>query len=238
MLPQKLFRFVKEEVNLFKIPINSLEVKVMKMRLEDIYQLYEMMLEKVEEIDPKELETVDAGVDEEIPKEETFSFPEVEPYPVVERLEEGDVIEIAPSDDGLPYLLLVGEINPKAGEATLFPLSQFIELGTPWDEIVHIEGKPYIAQTDIFITAPTEVEFSRLFKEKTPLRIGKVQKEELQKVKEVYRRERGGVGGMAGGVKKLFKEREAERYSKLQMQILKGMELLDRENKTRKRRKR
>ena len=195
------------------------------MRLEDIYELYLMMLEPFE-IDPKELEEF-----KEPPKEEIkeIPFPQVEPYPVVQELKEGDVIEIAPSDDGLPLLFVVGEINDKAGEATLFPLSQFVELATPWDALVHVEGKPYIAQTDLFVTAPADGKiFSTLFPDKTPLLIGSIKPEELEEVKAVYRREKGGIGGMAGGVKAKFKEKEAERYARLQLQILREMEKLDR----------
>ena len=92
------------------------------MRLEDIYELYLMMLEPFE-IDPKELDEFKEPPREEIKE---IPFPQVEPYPVVQELKEGDVIEIAPSDDGLPLLFVVGEINEKAGEATLFPLSQFV----------------------------------------------------------------------------------------------------------------
>ena len=195
------------------------------MRLEDIYELYLTMLEPLE-IDPKELENFEEPLEGEI---KTLPIPKVEPYPVVEELREGQVIEIAPSDDGLPYLFLVGEINERAGEATLFPLSQFVELATPWDALVHVENKPYIAQTDLFITAPANGKvFSTLFSDKTPLLVGQITPEDLEEVKAVYRREKGGIGGMAGGVKAKFKEKEAERYARLQLQILREMEKLDR----------
>lgn len=196
------------------------------MRLEDIYRLYLMMLEPVE-IDPREVESFEE--EESIKGEEKLiSLPQVEPYPLVENLQEGQVIELAPSNDGLPLLFLVGEINREAGEAVLFPLSEFIELSTPHDVLVKVEGKPYIAQTDLYITVPAEGPvFRTVFADKTPLLVGQITPQELKEVKEVYRGQKGGVGSMAGGVKKLFKEREAQRYAPLQIQVLRELEALN-----------
>ena len=193
------------------------------MRLEDIYRLYLMMLEPVE-IDPREVEEVDETLEGE---EKLITLPQVEPYPLVENLQEGQVIELAPSNDGLPLLFLVGEINREAGEAVLFPLSEFIELSTPHDVLVKVEGKPYIAQTDLYITVPTGVKLSELLKVKTPLLVGQIAPQELEEVKKVYHREKGGVGGMAGGVKAKFKEREAQRYASLQIKFLKALGVFD-----------
>lgn len=194
------------------------------MRLEDIYRLYLVMLEPVE-IEPQEVEGFLQTLEGE---EEATTIPQVEPYPIVESLQEGQVIELVPSNDGLPLLFVVGEINSEAGEAVLIPLSEFIELATPHDVLVKVSGKPYIAQTDLYITVPAEGPvFRTVFADKTPLLVGQLGKEELQEVKDVYSGKKAGVGGMSGGVKQLFKEREAQRYAPLQLQVIRELEALN-----------
>ena len=190
------------------------------MRLEDIYRLYLLMLEPESEELWEENNELQEG-------EEKTYLPSEEPYPIAETFQEGDVIELFPSNDGLPMLFAVGEINPAAGEALLVPLSSFIELATPHDVLVEVEGKPYIAQTDLFITAPSDgALFKSIFPDKSPLKVGKLEPNKLKELKAVLKGEKEGVGSMSGGVKKLFKEREAQRYAPLQLQIIKELEAL------------
>ena len=136
------------------------------------------------------------------------------------KVEEGNLVELFPSPDGLEMVFLVFR-KPKNGLVELLPLSGFWELATPDDVIVKVEGKNYIVQTDLGIDVPEEV-FKEGITGRVFLPAGKLTPEEMEEVKKVHEGKKRGAGRMWGGPKGEFKKLEAKRYFPLFLSTLRG----------------
>ncbi len=124
--------------------------------------------------------------------------------------QEGEVIEIFPSFDGLEIMLFIFKIQ-KNHMVELIPLSRFWELAGPQDALVKVGGEIYIAQTDLSFDLPS-YRFSERFGNRLLLKVGELDKEDVKEVEMVYEGKKRGVGGIYGGIKGEFKKLEAERY--------------------------
>jgi len=119
--------------------------------------------------------------------------------------QEGDVVELLASPDGLEVLLLMFREREEFMEVV--PVSRFWEFATPRDALIHLRGEPHIAQTDLSLDLPLT------FLGRLPLvKIQTLPAEELEKIRKVYEGEEKGAGHMSGGIKKEFKREEAKRY--------------------------
>ena len=119
--------------------------------------------------------------------------------------QEGDVVELLASPDGLEVLLLMFRKREEFMEVV--PVSRFWEFATPRDALIFLEGQPHIAQTDLSLDLPLA------FLSRLPLvKLSALSEKELEKVRRVYRGEERGAGRMSGGVKREFKREEAKRY--------------------------
>ncbi|MEO2153648.1 MAG: hypothetical protein ABGX24_04435 [Aquificota bacterium] len=206
-------------------------------RLEELFELYKLMKEPFEE-----LAIEDFLLETNLEKQEKINLPKDKieenlsrEFEMAEKPQEGDVIEIVPSIDGLPLLFVVWDINPEVGEVRLVPLSEFYQFATPDDVLVKIlppneelkdldpYKKTYIAQPKLFIWFPLSW-FSQILPDRVVLKVGKIPLGKIQEIWEVYKGWRKGAGKIRGGIKKAFKKEEARRYGTLQAMVLKEME--------------
>ncbi len=206
-------------------------------RLEELFELYKLMKEPFEE-----LAFEDIWLETNLEKQEKINLPKEKieenlsrEFEMAEKPQEGDVIEIVPSIDGLPLLFVVWDINPNAGEVRLVPLSEFYQFATPDDVLVKIlppneELKDldlykeiYIAQPKLFIWFPLRW-FSKILPDREILKVGRVSPSKLQEIWEVYSGLRKGAGNIKGGLKKAFKREEARRYGAIQAMVLQELE--------------
>ncbi|WP_457600211.1 hypothetical protein [Hydrogenivirga sp.] len=149
---------------------------------------------------------------------------ELPPPPGVEEFKEpteGDVIELI-SPDGGEMIFLVYEVNEEKGMTQFIPLSRWIEFATPADVLVKLNGKSYIAQTDLSLDLP----LSNPFRGRKAFIIGKLSQGDMEKIGRVIRGEEKGAGRMSGGVKREFKRLEAKRYLPLFLESIEEEERL------------
>ena len=125
------------------------------------------------------------------------------------RVEEGNLVELFPSPDGLDMIFLIS--RKFDGLVELLPLSRFWELATPSDVLVKVEGESYIVQTDLGIDVP-ESFFKEGVAGRVFLPVGKLTPEEMEEVRKVQEGKKKGAGRMWGGTKGEFKKLEAKRY--------------------------
>ncbi len=170
--------------------------------LHEILELYKSALKPEE--DYEEIQGLDI---EAPPLPKDVSPKEVEP---VEEPEEGDVIEIFPSPDGMEMYLLVFRIYVN-GYVELLPLSKFWELATPDDVLVSVNGEHFIVETDLGFEVPLE-NFPKRFGNRRIFKVAQLTPEQMQEVDDVYEGRKRGVGGMWGGVKVEFKTLESKSY--------------------------
>jgi hypothetical protein len=206
-------------------------------RLEELFELYKLMKEPFEE-----LAFEDFWLETNLEKQEKINLPKEKieenlsrEFEMAEKPQEGDVIEIVPSIDGLPLLFVVWDINPEVGEVRLVPLSEFYQFATPDDVLVKIlppneefkdldlYKKTYIAQPKLFIWFPLSW-FSKILPDREILKVGRVSPSKLQEIWEVYSGLRKGAGNIKGGLKKAFKREEARRYGAIQAMVLQELE--------------
>ena len=182
--------------------------------LEEILSLYKEALRKEEHLESE-------AVQIEVPE-----IPDVEAKKIqqLELPEEGDVIEIFPSPDGLEMIFLVFRIY-RNGYVELLPMSRFWELATPEDVLVDFQGETYIVETDLGFEVPKE-DFSRRFDSRKVLLLGKLDPDQMKEVEEVYEGRKKGAGGMWGGPKGEFKKLESRRYFSLFAQMIEEEEKL------------
>lgn len=173
-------------------------------RLEEILAIYKESLKSFEDLN---VEAVDVSVPD-VPKD--VPTKEIE---LVDEPQEGDVIEIFPSPDGLEMVFLVFRIYAN-GYVELLPVSRFIEFATPEDVLVYMGGEPFIVQTDLGFEVPLE-NFSKRFGNRRVLRIARLTPDQMTEVDDVYEGRKKGAGGMYGGPKEEFKEIESRRYFNL-----------------------
>jgi len=133
-------------------------------------------------------------------------------------LEEGDIVQIFPSVDGLEMLFLVWNTSEEENLARLMLLSEFTEFATPKDVIVTLDGQNYIVQTDIFLDVP-KINPEKFLK-RNIFKIGKLPKSELEKIDKVFYGETTGDGKFTTPTKGRFKRSEARRVVKLLSEIL------------------
>ena len=162
--------------------------------LEEILKIYKLSLEKEGEVEVK-----------------------VEQKPL--KVEEGNLVELFPSPDGLEMMFLV--FRKLRGLAELLPLSKFWELGGPYDVLVEVDGTPYIVQTDLGIDLPESI-FGKGIGERVFLPAGQLTSEQMEEVRKVHEGKKRGAGRMWGGPKGEFKKREAKRYFPLFLSTLRG----------------
>ncbi len=121
----------------------------------------------------------------------------------------GDVCEIVPSYDALEQVFLVlREVNRFY---EVVPLSPFYEFATPSDVLIKVNGRPYIAQTDISFGIPVQ-DFSLRFPEARIVKVGEVPQKTLEKIIKVTEGKERGDGKIKGGIKGEFKIMEAKRW--------------------------
>ncbi len=185
--------------------------------LEEILELYREAL-KVEDV--LEYEDVD------IEPPDIDSFKNIEPKEIkeIEVPEEGDIIEVFPSLDGLGMIFLIFRIY-KNGYVELLPMSKFWELATPEDVLIQFEGETYIVQTDLGFEVPEE-DFPKRFGNRKVFLLGKLTPEQMKEVEDVYEGRKKGTGGMWGGPKEEFKTLESRRYFSLFAQMIEEEEKL------------
>ena len=172
--------------------------------LEEILSLYKEALRIEDEVEYEEIHI-------EAPSYEELTG-EVKPKQIkdVEVPEEGDVIEVFPSLDGLEMIFLVFR-KYENGYVELLPMNKFWELGTPEDVLVNFEGERYIVQTDLGIDVPEE-NFSKRFGNRKVFLLGKLTPQQMKEIEDVYEGRKKGIGNMRGGPKGEFKTLESRRY--------------------------
>jgi len=135
---------------------------------------------------------------------------------LLETPQKGKVFELVPSLDAEEMLFLILNVNEDF--TTVIPLSKWIEFATPDDALINLNGKPYIAQTDIALDIPTQG-FNTWFGNRKLYEVGKITEEELKKVKEVYEGKHG-EGRLTFPEKREFKKIEAGRYLPIWLWII------------------
>ena len=185
--------------------------------LEEILELYKESL-KVEEAFESE------DVDINAPKEDIFENIKPKEIKEIEIPEEGDVIEVFPSPDGLEMIFLVFRIY-KNGYVEILPMSRFWELATPEDVLIDFQGETYIVETDLGFEVPEE-DFSRRFGNRNVFLLGKLSPDQMKEIEDVYEGRKRGAGGMWGGPKEKFKTLESRRYFSLFAQMIEEEEKL------------
>ncbi len=185
--------------------------------LEEILELYKqaLKLEDVPEYEDIDIETLDYDV-----------FKNIKPKEIKEIKipEEGDIIEIFPSPDGLEMIFLVFR-KYRNGYVELLPMSKFWELATPEDVLIDFEGETYIVETDLGIDVPEE-NFSKRFGNRKVFLLGKLTPQQIKEIEDVYEGRKKGIGKMWGGPKEEFKTLESRRYFSLFTQMIEEEEKL------------
>jgi len=142
---------------------------------------------------------------------------------LLETPEEGKVFELVPSLDAEEMLFLILNVNEDF--TTVIPLSRWIEFATPDDVLINLNGKPYIAQTDIALDIPTHG-FNTWFGNRKLYEVGKISEEELKRTKNVYKGKHGD-GKFSFPEKREFKKIEAGRYLPIWLWIIQNAKLYD-----------
>ncbi|RUM32382.1 MAG: hypothetical protein DSY32_00095 [Aquifex sp.] len=157
----------------------------------------------------KPVEDEEVEVEEEVNTEDLKEILEhLNEGKLLETPEEGKVFELVPSLDTEEMLFLILNVNEDF--TTVIPLSRWIEFATPDDVLINLNGKPYIAQTDIALDIPTQG-FNTWFGNRKLYEVGKISEEELKKVKEVYEGSKS-EARLTFPEKREFKKIEAGRY--------------------------
>jgi len=189
------------------------------MKLIELYELYKLKKAVPTE---QEINEIFKDLTAEDLKKPVVEFPQNPPLATIPiELKEGDVIEIFPSVDGLEMYFLVWGVFSEENTIRFMLLSEFIEFATPKDVIVDLNGNKYIVQTDIFIDLPSK--FQAILNRKI-FKIGKLSKEDLQKIDKVFFGETKGDGKFTTPTKGLFKREEAERAAKLVAEYIDDLE--------------
>lgn len=184
--------------------------------LRELLELYKLALATGK---PEDFEAESFG---EIPEIELPSAPE---YEELSQPKEGDVIELVPSPDGEEMIFLIYEINENTGAVSIIPMSRWIEFATPVDVLVRFSGGSYIVETDLSLELPLD-RFTQRFGGRRLFKVGKLEAEEMEKIKRVIEGRETGAGRISGGVKREFKKIEARRYLPLFLQSLREEEEL------------
>jgi len=154
----------------------------------------------------------------------------IEAFTTVEVPNEGDVIEIVPSVDGLPLLFIVWDVDYELGEVRLVPLTEFYQFATDKDLLIELQpikglpknedihGKIWMAQPTLYVSVPLD-RFVYWFDNRVVYKVGKVPREVLENLHLIYQGQVKGSGNMSGGIKEKFKREEAQRYAILQSEI-------------------
>ncbi len=185
--------------------------------LEEILELYKQALK---------LEDVPEYEDINIKAPDYDIFKNIKPKEIkeIEIPEEGDIVEVFPSPDGLEMIFLVFR-KYKNGYVELLPVSKFWELATPEDVLIWFEGETYIVQTDLGFEVPEE-DFAKRFGNRKVFLLGKLDPDQMKEIEEVYEGRKRGAGGMWGGPKEEFKTLESRRYFSLFAQMIEEEEKL------------
>ncbi len=182
--------------------------------LRKLLELYKDSLQIEEEREEKVEIAEDTKIDIPTYKRKEESY--------LENPEEGIVFELVPSMDSQEMLFLILEV--KEDFTIIIPLTRWWEFATLHDVIIHVKGKPYMAQTDLAINVPTQG-FAQWFEERL-YEIAKLPKQILKRIKTVYEGKKKGDGTLVFPEKEEFKKLEARRYAPLWYRMIESSEEL------------